>query len=198
MKKVIIIGNGAREHALAEALKRSSQGVELFTFGGAKNPAMLEMSSGYEIGSVTDLNHIRDFVKTVGPDFVIPGPEAPIAVGVSDMLAEMGIPSIAPMETVARLESSKSFTREILNKYNIPGNPKYKVFTSPEGLQEYMEQDLEGEFVVKADGLKGGKGVKVVGDHLAELSKVRLMQRNASRILVTWWWKKNLWDLNLV
>ena len=168
MKKVIIIGNGAREHALAETLKRSSQGVEIFTFGGAKNPAMFEMSTEYEIGSVTDLNHIKEFAERVRPDFVIPGPEAPIAVGVSDMLGEKGIPSIAPMETVARLESSKSFTREILNKYSIPGNPKYKVFTSPTGLQKYMEGELEGEFVVKADGLKGGKGVKVVGDHLAD------------------------------
>lgn len=171
MKKVIIIGNGAREHALAEAFKRSPHGVELFTFGGTKNPAMLAMSTEYEIGSVTDLNRIKEFATRVKPNFVIPGPEAPIAVGVSDMLAEMGIPSIAPMQIVARLESSKSFTREILNKYNIPGNPKYKVFTSVAGLKEYIENELEGEFVVKADGLKGGKGVKVVGDHLKDVTE---------------------------
>lgn len=174
MKKVIILGNGAREHALAEALKRSTYGIELFTFGVTKNPAMFAMSTEYEIGSVTDLSHIKKFAERVRPDFVIPGPEAPIAEGVSDMLAEIGIPSIAPMQTVARLESSKSFTREILNKYNIPGNPKYKVFTSTAGLREYMENELRGEFVIKADGLKGGKGVKVVGDHLKDSAEGEL------------------------
>lgn len=168
MKKVIIIGNGAREHALAETLKRSLQGVELFTFGSAKNPGMFELSSGYEIGSGTDFDKLMDFVKYVDPAFVVPGPEAPIAAGVSDMLSEMGVASVAPMMTVARLESSKSFTRDLLHKYNIPGNPKFKVFYDPEGLQKYMEEDLEGEFVVKADGLKGGKGVMVVGDHLKD------------------------------
>ena len=168
MKKVVIIGNGAREHVLAETLKRSFQGVELFTFGSAKNPGMLELSSGYEVASVTDFDRLMDFVKYVDPDFVIPGPEAPIAAGASDMLAEMGIASIAPMMTVARLESSKSFTRDLLHKYNIPGNPKYKIFYEPDGLQDYMDRELDGEFVVKVDGLAGGKGVKVVGDHLKD------------------------------
>ncbi len=168
MKKVVIIGNGAREHVIAETLKKSLQGVELFTFGSAKNPGMMELSSGYEVASVTDFDRLMDFVRYVDPDFVVPGPEAPIAAGVSDMLSEMGIASVAPMMTVARLESSKSFTRDLLHKYNIPGNPKFKIFYEADGLQKYMEEDLEGEFVVKADGLKGGKGVMVVGDHLKD------------------------------
>jgi phosphoribosylamine--glycine ligase len=171
MKKVIIIGNGAREHVIAETLKRSNQSVEVFTFGSAKNPGLVDLSSGYEIGNATDFDKLKDFVRYVEPSFVIPGPEAPIAAGVTDLLAEMGVESVAPRMTVARLESSKAFTRDLLRIHNIPGNPKFKVFFDPEGLGDYMENDLEGQFVVKADGLKGGKGVQVVGDHLKDVAE---------------------------
>jgi phosphoribosylamine---glycine ligase len=170
-KKVIIIGNGAREHVIAETLRRSPQSPEVFTFGTAKNPGLVALSSGYELGAGTDFEALRSFVKYVEPDFVIPGPEAPIAAGVTDMLEEMGVRSVAPHKTVARLESSKAFTRDLLKKYEIPGNPKFKVFTTPEGLGDYMENELEGQFVVKADGLKGGKGVQVVGDHLKNVAE---------------------------
>jgi len=168
-KKIIIIGNGAREHVIAETLKRSSQSPEIFIFGTDKNPGLVALSSGYELGSGTDFDRLRDFVKFVGPSFVIPGPEAPIASGVTDFLAEMGVDCVAPRMTVARLESSKAFTRDLLRKYNIPGNPKFRVFYEPDGLKEYMSGELESQFVVKADGLKGGKGVQVMGDHLANV-----------------------------
>jgi phosphoribosylamine---glycine ligase len=171
MNKVLIIGNGAREHVIADTLMRSNRTPELFVFGGAKNPELEKLTSGYEVGDVTDLDAIKAFAKSIQPDVAIPGPEGPIAVGVVDMLDEMNIPSIAPHKTTARLESSKSFTRNLLRKYNIPGNPKFKVFTQEAGLEIYMINELEGEFVVKADGLKGGKGVKVVGDHLANVAE---------------------------
>lgn len=171
MKKILLIGNGAREHAMAEALMiDSSTGQlrndrELYVVGGAKNPGIIEISTEYLLADVCDQDAIREFALRVKPDFAVIGPEAPIAAGIVDMLLEIEIHSASPLSTVGRLESSKSFTRDLVGKFQIPGNPDFKVFTSEEGLEEFFEE-LGDDFVVKADGLKGGKGVKVSGDHL--------------------------------
>ena len=160
-----MIGNGAREHVMAEALKSSSYEVELFVVGGAKNPGIVELASEYLIADVCDIEAIVAFATRIKPDFAVIGPEAPIEKGVVDALLEMEIHSASPLRTVGRLESSKSYTRDLLEKYQIPGNPEFKVFTDEDGLAAFFEK-LGEDFVVKADGLKGGKGVKVSGDHL--------------------------------
>lgn len=165
MKKILLIGNGAREHVIAETLKRSKHEVELFAVGRSKNPGVFGLAKEYLLADVSDKNAIREFAVKVRPDFAILGPEAPIAAGIADLLLELEIPSASPLQTVGRLESSKSFTRDLLKKYKIPGNPKFKVFFDEKGLAEFFDE-LGEDFVVKADGLKGGKGVKVSGDHL--------------------------------
>lgn len=168
MKKILLIGNGAREHAIAEALDRSRHEVEIYAVGGAMNPGIKGLSSKYLVADVCDIDAIREFALEVKPDFAVVGPEAPIEAGVVDMLLDIEIHSASPLQTVGRLESSKSFTRDLLEKYKINGNPLFKVFYDEEGLNNFFEQ-LEGAgFVVKADGLKGGKGVKVQGDHLED------------------------------
>lgn len=181
MKKVLLIGNGAREHAIAEALNRSKYGIELFVVGKTKNPGIaggklkndgLLNGGEYLLKDVCDVEAIRELALRVRPDFAVVGPEAPIAAGITDMLLEIGVHSASPLQTVGRLESSKSFTRDLVEKYGIPGNPKFKVFYDENGLSNFFEQLKEAAsgdgdgFVVKADGLKGGKGVKVGGDHL--------------------------------
>lgn len=171
MKKVLLIGNGAREHTIAEALERSRHEVEIYVVGGAVNPGIKELSTDYMVADVCDLDAIREFALKVKPDFCVVGPEAPIAAGVTDMLLELEIHSASPLETVGRLESSKSFTRDLLEKYGIQGNPKFKVFYDDEGLNNFFEQLSNVGFVVKADGLKGGKGVKVHGDHLENIEE---------------------------
>src|SRR5207245_5357267 len=96
------------------------------------------------------------------------GPEEPLALGIVDRLAsELGIPSIGPTASLARLESSKAFTRELLSHYGIPGNPEYRVFTTLDGIDSYVS--ALGEFVIKPYGLTGGKGVKVSGEHLGSV-----------------------------
>ncbi len=178
MKKILVLGCGAREHVMGETLKRAGVGLDLFVLGPSKNPGLVGLASGYEVASVTDFDAVREFVKKIGPAFAIPGPEAPIAAGIVDALAEMGVPCMAPTQSLARLESSKSFTRDLLKKYNIPGNPQFRVFEGRDfdgvlsgELEAYMAQTLGGQFVVKADGLKSGKGVKVVGDHLKDVGE---------------------------
>jgi len=165
MKKILLIGNGAREHVIAETLKRSKQEIEIFVVGKAKNPGIVNLAEEYLLADVTNKDAIREFALRVKPDFAILGPEAPIAVGIADMLLDIGVKSASPLQTVGRLESSKSFTRDLLEKYQILGNPKFKVFYKEEGLSEFFDE-LGNDYVVKADGLKGGKGVKVSGDHL--------------------------------
>ncbi|MBD3328828.1 phosphoribosylamine--glycine ligase [Candidatus Peregrinibacteria bacterium] len=164
MKKVLLVGNGAREHVIAETLKRS--GARIYTFGKARNPGLLGLSEEYETGSLKDFDALRSFTRSVDPDFAVIGPDDPIADGAADMLLEMDIKSVAPLKTVARLESSKSFTRDLLEKHGIKGNPLFKVFYEEAGMKEFLNE-LGDFFVVKADGLMGGKGVKVAGDHLS-------------------------------
>lgn len=164
MKKVLLIGNGAREHCIAEALAKSGR-VELFVYGKAKNPGLAAISKDYHLGALTDFESLAAYARDIKPDFAIIGPDDPIGDGVADLLLKQDIPSVAPLQTVARLESSKSFTRDLVEKYKIPGNPKFKVFYDMKGVAEWIKT-LGGNFVVKADGLMGGKGVKVSGDHL--------------------------------
>ena len=114
MKRVLLIGNGAREHAIGETLKRF--GAQVFTYGKARNPGLVELSEGYEVGGLKDFDEMREFARKVAPDFAVVGPDDPIADGTADMLLEMEIHSVAPLQTVARLESSKSFRRELLAK----------------------------------------------------------------------------------
>ncbi|MGZ6238078.1 MAG: hypothetical protein ACXWMJ_12285, partial [Syntrophales bacterium] len=125
MINVILIGNGAREHAIAEAVMRSRHRLKLFSFMKANNPGIASISEKISIGSYSDLTAVSAFAKGVSADFAIVGPEDPLNSGVVDALKEIGIPAIGPTKSLARLETSKSFTRNLLRKYNIPGNPKF-------------------------------------------------------------------------
>ncbi|QQR54908.1 phosphoribosylamine--glycine ligase [Candidatus Peregrinibacteria bacterium] len=166
MKKILLVGNGAREHCIAETLKRSPQEVELGVFATAVNPGIKELASEYHLAdSLLDFEALKTFAMSFKPDFAFVGPDDPIGAGAADVLLELGIRSVAPLKSLARLESSKSFTRDLVEKYGILGNPRYKVFFAVEGLKEWMAE-LGGEYVVKADGLLGGKGVQVSGEHL--------------------------------
>jgi phosphoribosylamine--glycine ligase len=165
MKKILLIGNGAREHVIAETFMKSRHEVELYIVGKTLNPGIAKLAKEYLLADVCDLSAIKEFAEKFQPDFAFVGPEAPIEAGVVDVLEEIGVPCASPLKTVGRLESSKSFTRELLEKYQIAGNPRFKAFQSEDGLREFFDE-LGDDFVVKADGLKGGKGVKVSGDHL--------------------------------
>lgn len=170
MTKILLIGSGAREHVIADTLKKSSQHVTLIGLGTSMNPGLKNLCLRYEVGNILDANLVVQLAEEEKVDFAIVGPEAPIEAGVVDALAKIGVPSMAPLKTVGRLESSKSFTRDLLEKHNIKGNPKFKVFYTEEGLHQFL-LELDGNYVVKADGLKGGKGVMVSGDHLHSIEE---------------------------
>ncbi len=170
MKKILLIGSGAREHAVASAFKKGKEEVELYVVGSAKNPGIFGVAKEYLIADVCDKEAIKKFALSVKPDFAFIGPEAPIDAGITDILEEIGVKCASPLRVVGQLECSKSFTRNLLAKYSIPGSPKFRVFSNSEGLKEFLEE-LGGEYVVKADGLKGGKGVKVSGEHLKNIEE---------------------------
>jgi phosphoribosylamine---glycine ligase len=186
MSNILLIGNGAREHAMAEAISRSGYSPILFSFMKANNPGIASLSKISKLGSYSDLSAITGFAKDNKIDFAVIGPEDPLNNGVVDALIQCGIQSVGPVKSLARLETSKSFTRNLVNKYHIPGNPKFKVFTTPDGLETFLDQ-LAG-IVLKPDGLTGGKGVLVQGDHFKSkdeaLKLCRQILKESSSLIV--------------
>jgi phosphoribosylamine---glycine ligase len=164
--KILLVGNGGREHSLAEAFARSAHQPELYVFGTRINPGIKKLSAGYLLtDSLLSFDALLGYATEVKPDFVFVGPDNPIGDGAVDVLEKAGFRTVAPYKVCAQLESSKGFTRFLLDKYSIPGNIRHKEFKSLEGVEEWLDK-LGDDYVVKADGLAYGKGVKVAGDHL--------------------------------
>jgi phosphoribosylamine--glycine ligase len=165
---ILIVGSGAREHAIAAALARSSSRPKLVCFSSALNPGIASLSSAYGIGNITNPAEVAAFAHEQHATMALIGPEAPLAAGVADALWSAKAPVIGPTQSLARIESSKGFARELLAKYKIPGNPFFQRFSSLDGLEEVFAR-YPNRHVIKDDGLAGGKGVKVCGDHLLSL-----------------------------
>jgi len=186
MPNILLVGNGAREHAMAEAISRSQQNPHLFSFMKANNPGVASLSEEIRIGSYSDLAAITDFAMENKTELAVIGPEDPLNNGVVDALAKYGIPAVGPNKNLARLETSKSFTRNLVKKYNIPGNPQFKVFAAMDGVETFLNS-LEG-IVIKPDGLTGGKGVLVQGDHFTTKDEAlqlcqQILRENSSLIV---------------
>jgi phosphoribosylamine--glycine ligase len=164
-ERILIVGSGAREHAMAEALARSPQRPVLLCFSGARNPGIESLCEAYGLGDITVGEQVTAFAAKHGATLAVVGPEAPLAAGVADALWAVGVPVVGPRRSLARIESSKGFTRDLLAKYGIPGNPFFQRFTSMDGVAEVLAR-FPTNHVIKDDGLAGGKGVKVYGDHL--------------------------------
>ncbi|HEY5330623.1 MAG TPA: phosphoribosylamine--glycine ligase [Acidobacteriaceae bacterium] len=168
-ERILIVGFGAREHAIAATLARSPRQPELCCFGSTRNPGIENLCIAYATGSVTDVAAILAFANAQQPTLAIIGPEAPLAAGVADALWAANISVVGPTKDLAQIESSKGFARDLLTKYNISGNPFFQRFTSMEGVEEVLSR-FPHQHVIKDDGLAGGKGVKVCGDHLLSLA----------------------------
>jgi phosphoribosylamine--glycine ligase len=174
--KVLVISNSARGHAIAEALARSPQKPEIIAIVTNKDPGMVKLAKEvHVIADLMEFTPIINIAKETKPDFAIIGPEDPICGGLADRLLTVGVHCVAPKKPLARVEASKEFTRKLLKKYEIKANPKFRSFEFSSiammkqlqaDITRYIEHDLQGNYVVKYDGLKGGKGVKVSGEHL--------------------------------
>ena len=162
--KILLIGNGAREHCIAETICKNKS-ITLFSYLKSKNPGIVALSKDFAIGDYSDLEKIKDYTKKINPNFAFIGPEEPLSNGVVNLLNEIGINTIGPTKNLARLETSKSFTRNLLKKYKINGNPKFEIFNKNNMNDAKQFIDSLKQCVIKPDGLTGGKGVKVQGDH---------------------------------
>ena len=157
--RVLVVGNGAREHAIAKKLHED--GADILAAMAKRNPGIASISERVE---VMDINKPEEYNRFRGVDIAFVGPEAPLAAGVADHLNSMGIPTVGPVKNLARLEWSKSYTRLILREYGIPGNPDFKICRDLFDVRAFLKD--HPEVAVKPDVLTGGKGVKLTGEHL--------------------------------
>jgi phosphoribosylamine---glycine ligase len=165
--RVLVVGKDGRTDCLAEALRAG--GAHLYAMCDYRNRGLVRKAIQFRQGKTDDPLKVLEFAREVRAELVVIGPEEPLAAGVVDKIQEFGIPCVGPTRTLARLESSKSFTRRLLTEFEVPGNVEYRTFGSMDGLEEYMK--YLGAFVIKPDGLTGGKGVKVYGEHLQSIEE---------------------------
>lgn len=162
MTRVLLVGGGAREHAIADALARS--GAELYAALPNKNPGILALARDHVLVKDTDAEGIAAAARRFGCEYAVVGPDAALAAGVTDALQAAGVKVASPTRKAAEIEWSKAFMRDLLERHRIPGRVKYRTFDTIAGLREVVQE--WGAVAVKPIGLTGGKGVKVTGDHL--------------------------------
>jgi phosphoribosylamine--glycine ligase len=150
--KVLLLGSGGREHALAQTILRSEKLTSLVVAPG--NAGTEAHNVALDVG---DNTVVVDYCKTNEIELVVVGPEAPLVAGIADALGAAGIACFGPSQAAAQLEGSKSFTREFADRYGIP-SPASKAFTSSAEAIEWVDEQ-PFDVVVKADGLAAGKGV---------------------------------------
>lgn len=165
--KVLLVGSGGREHALAWRFSRSPSLTQLWVAPG--NYGTASLATNLSAGSAVD--ELVEAARSVSADLVVVGPEAPLADGVTDALAAAGIPAFGPTAEAACLESSKSFAREVMRAAEAP-QPDFIVFTEQSAALDYLRRN-PGPRVVKADGLAAGKGVVVCDDATQAAEAVR-------------------------
>ncbi|MEM8792924.1 MAG: phosphoribosylamine--glycine ligase [Pseudomonadota bacterium] len=154
--RVLILGSGGREHALAWAIAKSPQLTQLFAAPG--NGGIADLAECVSL-AIEDGAAVVQWARNNAIDFVIVGPEAPLAAGVADALTDAGITVFGPSAAAAQLEASKAFTHAICDACNAP-MAKYGRFTDADSAKAYIRSE-GAPIVVKADGLAAGKGVVV-------------------------------------
>ena len=168
--KILVIGGGGREHALAWKLAQSSRVSEVLVAPGnagtANEPGCRNVDAPAD-----DIDGLLEIARSESVAFTVVGPEAPLVAGVVDRFQEAGLRIFGPTAAAARLEGSKAFAKEFMERHGIP-SARHAVFTETEAALEYLQQHAarhgeDAPIVVKADGLAAGKGV-VVANGLAE------------------------------
>lgn len=155
--KVLLIGSGGREHAIGWKLAQSSRVDELVSLPG--NPGLAQLGPVVEGIGVNDVGAISAMARIQGVDLVVVGPEAPLAAGLADAVSRLGIPVFGPTRAAAMLEVSKAFAKSIMTRAGVPTGHS-DTFSTTEAVAHHLDTS-DGPYVVKADGLAGGKGVLV-------------------------------------
>ncbi|HQT78720.1 MAG: phosphoribosylamine--glycine ligase [Rhodospirillales bacterium 20-64-7] len=168
--KVLVVGSGGREHALCWAIAGSPMLTKLYCAPG--NPGIAAVAACVDIGA-TDIASLVGFAQDNLIDLVLPGPEAPLVAGITDAMEAAGIACCGPTKAAARLEGSKTFTKELCDAASIP-TALWERFEDAEAAREFVRR-RGAPVVVKADGLAAGKGVVVAQTEAEALSAIDAM-----------------------
>jgi phosphoribosylamine---glycine ligase len=160
--KVLIVGHGGREHALAWKAAKSNSVEKIYVAPGNAGTANENKTENVPINS-TDLPKLLDFAKHNQIDLTIIGPEAPLAAGIVDLFQKEKLRCFGPLKVCAQLESSKHFSKRFMQRFHIPTG-SFAAFTDINEAVEYIENLNYSKMVIKADGLAAGKGVIIAKD----------------------------------
>ncbi len=178
--KVLVVGGGGREHALALALSRDPQVSTLYAAPG--NPGISQLAKCVPIGP-TNVSQIVIFAKENHVDLTVVGPEAPLAIGIADSFRENRLRIFGPNKNAARIETSKSFAKRLCSQFHIP-TPRWEAFTNPAEAEEALDR-FGPPWVVKADGLAAGKGTTVTSDRAEAREAIeRELVREPGRVVL--------------
>jgi len=170
--KVLIIGNGAREHALAWKISQDRNVTDIFVAPG--NGGTAKIATNISI-KVSDIDGLYRTAKELGIDVTVVGPEAPLSSGIVNTFSDKGMPVFGPTREAAQIESSKVFSKRLMQKYNIP-TANGEIFADYNEAREYLKKQ-QMPVVIKADGLAAGKGViiaKTLDEALSSLEDIML------------------------
>ncbi len=168
--KILVVGGGGREHAIAWALRREAPGVALFAAPG--NPGTADLATNLPIAA-TDLDRLTAAVQSHGIDFTIVGPEAPLALGLADRLRAAGHPVFGPNRAAAEIEASKAFSKAVMERAGVP-TARSRTLTDLAEALAYVARHPE-PLVVKASGLAAGKGAIVCATRAEAREAVQAM-----------------------
>jgi phosphoribosylamine--glycine ligase len=178
--RILIVGSGGREHALAWRLSKDPDMTEIYAAPG--NPGIAELGTCVPIDP-NSTKELADFASREQIDFTVVGPEGPLEAGIVDTFEKRDLRIFGPDKKAARIETSKTFTKEICTRYKIPV-PRWESFTDPAKAKRALDQ-MGPPWVVKADGLAAGKGTTITGDrHEAERAILREIKRETGRIVI--------------
>ena len=178
--KILLLGSGAREHALARALVNAPETTELVVAPG--NPGTAMIATNFAIDPTSPVEAV-ELATQMGADLVVVGPEAPLVAGVADAVRQAGVPVFGPGAAAARLEGSKAFAKEVMAAAGVP-TATAVVCATPEELSAALDR-FGAPYVVKDDGLAAGKGVVVTSERDAALAHGRsCLARQGGRVLV--------------
>jgi phosphoribosylamine--glycine ligase len=162
--KILVVGGGGREHAIASALARN-QKTALYSVMAKKNPGISRLAKKVFLCRETDVPRIVAFAQENGIEYAFIGPESPLEAGIVDALESVNIPCAGPTKAAARIETDKGFCRRLMEEHQIEGCPKYRLCQNSAEAITFIH-DHDGDLVIKPIGLTGGKGVKIMGEQV--------------------------------
>ena len=172
--KILIVGGGGREHAIAQAISQSPQAEKIYCAPG--NAGIAQIAECVPIGAM-EFDRLVDFAKEKEIDLAVIGMDDPLVGGIVDRFEEAGIRTFGPRKNAAILEGSKAFSKDLMKKYGIP-TASYEVFDDPAAAERYLEKEAKFPIVLKADGLALGKGVLICATKEEALAGVRTIMED--------------------